>query len=139
MSQVQVIYPYLLGSTWVFDDEKTRLKAEAFVYGMTEIVTRLVAHADIADAAAGFALHFSDAPFDGSAVMMEAGEPDAGGTWYSGTVYGMPMTGWLCPALLLYYREAPRQLHVRAASLPAGINPIWDARNAETLQFMAPS
>jgi len=39
---VLTIYPYLLGQTWVFDDPRTGLKEEAFVLGMTEMISRLV-------------------------------------------------------------------------------------------------
>jgi len=27
------------------------------------------------------------------------------------------MTGWLCPALLLYFKEAPKQIYVQAKAL----------------------
>jgi len=37
------IYPYLLnGSCWVFDDERTGLKEEAFVLGMSEMISSVV-------------------------------------------------------------------------------------------------
>jgi hypothetical protein len=37
---VLTIFPYLLGQTWVFDDPRAGLKAEAFVLGMTEMISR---------------------------------------------------------------------------------------------------
>ncbi len=37
---------------------------------------------------------------------------DAGGNWYR--LEKPPMEGWLCPALFKYYREAPKELYVRA-------------------------
>jgi hypothetical protein len=40
--RVLTIYPYLLHETWVFDDARTGLKEEAFVLGMTEMISRLV-------------------------------------------------------------------------------------------------
>jgi hypothetical protein len=39
---VLTFYPYLLDGTWVFDDPRTGLKEEAFVCGMTEMISRLV-------------------------------------------------------------------------------------------------
>ena len=37
------VYPYLYEQTcWVFDDKRTGLKEEAFVLGMTEMISRLV-------------------------------------------------------------------------------------------------
>jgi hypothetical protein len=138
-SRVKVLYPYLLHSTWVFDDQATGLKEEAFVLGMTQIISRLVTEKGIDNASAGFALHFSDEPFPDGDVVMQAGAPDMGGTWYSGQVMGEQMEGWLCPALFLYFATAPDRLYVKAEPLPAGVNPIWDPKDAFTRQFMAPS
>ncbi len=46
------IYPYLLEKTcWVFDDERTGLKEEAFVLGMTEMISKLVEYKLISNAA----------------------------------------------------------------------------------------
>jgi hypothetical protein len=36
------------------------------------------------------------------------------------------MTGWPCPALQLYFDEAPPRIYVRAEKLPQGVNPIWN-------------
>jgi hypothetical protein len=64
--RVLTLYPYLLdGTCWVFDDERTGLKEEAFVLGMTEMISRAVDGKGVHDAAKGFALSFSDEPFDG--------------------------------------------------------------------------
>lgn len=124
------IYPYLLNSTWVFDDERTGLKEEAFVCGSTEIISRLVEAKGIHDAAKGFSLTFSDEPFDGAdaeVVWLRSGEPhDAtAGNWYGGEVVGQYLEGWLCPALGLYFDAAPERLFVRADPLPAGVDPVW--------------
>ena len=35
------------------------------------------------------------------------------------------MVGWLCPALFLYFAEAPKKIFAKAEPLPAGIDPIW--------------
>ena len=61
---VLTIYPYLLRGTWVFDDERTHLKEEAFVLGMTEMITRITTTKEIPEAAKGFALSFTREPFD---------------------------------------------------------------------------
>ena len=69
--RVLTLYPYLLdGTCWVFDDERTGLKEEAFVIGMTEMISRAVDGKGIHDAAKGFALSFSDEPFDGHDVEL---------------------------------------------------------------------
>lgn len=126
-----VLYPYLLDQgLWVFDDERTGLKQEAFVLGASEMITRLIEAKGIPIAEKSFSLTFSDEPFDGHDVELQwvrADEPEAGllGNWYSGTVAGENMECWLCPALLLYFENPPEKLFVRADPLPKGVDPIW--------------
>jgi hypothetical protein len=121
------LYPYqLFGACWVFDDERTGLKEEAFVRGMTEMISRMVAAKAIPRATRGFAMTFADRPFADHDVELAWVRPEpGGGNWYRGTVVGQPMEGWLCPALLLYFREPPPRIFVRCDPLPQGINPIW--------------
>lgn len=126
----KTIFPYLLGSTWVFDDPTTGLKAEAFVMGMSEMISAVVKAKAVANAETGFALSFSDQLFDGADAelhWLRADDPDEpmGGNWYRGEIAGQVMEGWLCPALLLYFDAAPARLYVRADALPEGIDPIW--------------
>jgi hypothetical protein len=47
-------------------------------------------------------------------------------------VAGRRMEGWLCPALLLYFEQAPRRIFVRCDPLQAGVAPIWNPRQGET-------
>jgi len=133
------IYPYELTSgCWVFDDERTGLKEEAFVLGMSEMISRVVEAKAIPDASRGFALSFDAVPFDRDVELhwLPPGEaarqlgsdapdiPDVG-NWYTGQVLGEKMTGWLCPALFLYFQDAPKIIYAKAEPLPAGIDPIW--------------
>lgn len=126
--RVLTLYPYLVGGDcWVFDDERTGLKEEAFVLGTSEMITRVVEAKGIPAAERGFALSFSDRPFDGYDVVRTWTRSDGGsGNWYEGEVLGLPMENWLCPALLLYFVNPPRKLYVRCDPLPAGVNPIWE-------------
>jgi hypothetical protein len=136
------IYPYLLENTcWVFDDERTGLKEEAFVLGMTEMISRLVETKSIPKASKGFSLSFAAEPFghdvelswiSPKAVADEfecslAKLPDVG-NWYRGVVSGEEMVGWLCPALFCYFNEAPKKIYAKAEPLPAGVDPIWHVR-----------
>ena len=133
------IYPYLLdGACWVFDDERHGLKEEAFVLGLSEIIARVVAEKPVAEAARVFSLTFGpDAtdhdvqlhwipPAEAAAARSYALDwlPHAG-NWYRGSIYGQDMVGWLCPALFLYFPEAPRTIYAKAEPLPAGFDPIW--------------
>lgn len=139
------LYPYLIfqgkndaEGTWVFDDPAKELKAEAFVLGMSEMITRIVAAKRIPEAIDGFALTFGDEPMVDADVELhwtsqgEINFEHEGkkfhvliGNWYEGIVAGEPMEGWLCPALLKYFPEAPAHIYAKAAPLPAGVDPIW--------------
>ncbi len=138
------IYPYLLGGTWVFDDERAGLKEEAFVCGASEMITRVVEQKNLGNAAAGFSLTFSDQPpgdFDVELQWVRKGDmPILPGNWYRGVVAGQEMECWLCPALELYFSAAPQRLFVRADPLPAGIDPIWhvDPQDACARRFVSP-
>jgi len=133
------IYPYLFDATcWVFDDEKAGLKEEAFVLGMSEMITRVVEIKKIPAASRGFAMIFGAAPFDhdveldwvpaADVAQLSNGQitalPDVG-NWYRANVYGQEMLGWLCPALFCYFPEAPKKIFVKVEPLPAGVDPIW--------------
>ena len=125
-----VIYPYQISEIWVFDDERTGLKQEAFVCGMSEMISALIKSKTISDAVLGFSLTFSDQPFDGHDVELKwlrADQPESlmPGNWYSGVIAGELMEGWLCPAIFCFFHLAPSRLFVKADPLPAGIDPIW--------------
>src|SRR5688572_27378800 len=107
------IHPYLMpASCWVFDDQRTGLKEEAFVLGMREMISRVVEVKKLPFASSGFELVFDAAPFDhdvelnwipANSTSQSVAEHCAGGNWYEADVFGHSMTGWLCPALLLYF------------------------------------
>ena len=60
MPTTMTIYPYLFeNSCWVFDDERTGLKEEAFVLGMTEMISRLVEYKLLPKASKGFSMTFA--------------------------------------------------------------------------------
>lgn len=134
------LFPYLLGSTWVFDDERTGLKEEAFVLGMSEMISRMIEQKDIPRAAQGFTMTFSDQCFDGYDVELvwlrsddtqvvpgaDGSASQYWGNWYKGEVADLEMEGWLCPALGLYFSAAPKRIFVRVEPLHAGVDPIWE-------------
>lgn len=120
------LYPYWHDGCWVFDDDRTGLKEEAFVLGVTDMITRMVASKGIPEATRGFALTFAAEPFAGHDAELRWTRPDPlGGNWYAGEIVGLRMEGWLCPALLLYFRDPPPRIFVRCDPLPRGVNPIW--------------
>jgi hypothetical protein len=138
------IYPYRQDNkTWVFDDENTGLKAEPFVSGSSDAISRLVAFKGIPNAATGFSLAFSDEAFEGFDAELNwirADDADAlmPGNWYRGDIGGIVLEGWLCPALLLWFPDAPPRLFIKADPLPVGVDPIWhvDADDPRQRRFM---
>jgi hypothetical protein len=136
---ISIIFPYLLGNTWVFDDPRTGLKEEAFVLGMSEMIARLVEVKGIPQAVTGFTLQFAPETFEGADAELtwhRSGDPEVlpgkdgsasqnFGNWYRGNIAGQEMEGWLCPALGLYFKTAPAHIFVKAESLPPGVDPIW--------------
>jgi hypothetical protein len=149
------IYPYLYeNACWVFDDERVRLKEEAFVLGTSEIIARVVEAKAITDAVKGFALTFGAEPFDHDVELNWIAPADAAearhyaadwlprvGNWYRGMIFGQDMIGWLCPALFLYFAEAPKNIYAKAEPLPAGVDPIWHIDKGDPLArwFVSPA
>lgn len=90
----------------------TGLKREPFVAGIPTMIDHLVR--DIAGATNGFRMLFSTQEFPGYQQRLTWVRPQGGGNVYR--VEDPPMEGWLCPALFRYYREAPKELYVKAES-----------------------
>jgi len=109
-NSLMVIVPYKYGGTWVFDDFSTGLRREPFVAGVPEMIDYLVC--DLPDATNGFRMLFSTQPFPGHQKRLTWVRPEGGGNFYR--MHEPDMEGWLCPALFRYYREAPKQLYVKA-------------------------
>jgi hypothetical protein len=110
---IHVIVPYRHASTWVFDDPRVGLAQEPFVSGIPEMIDALVAK--ISNADKGFRLLFSCSRFPGYHVKLEKLREEYEGIWYRWTERNAE--GWLCPALLLYFSEAPPLLYVKAEAL----------------------
>jgi len=112
-NQIQIISPYWLHGTWVFNDDRVGLVQEPFVSGVPELIDDLVA--DISDARQGFRLLFSAAPFPGFQRKLTWVREEMGGNWYRADQ--PPSEGWLCPALFRYFEAAPTELFVKAEAL----------------------
>ena len=112
-NQIQVIAPYWMHGTWVFDDESTGLVQEPFVSGVPEMIDDLVQ--DIPNARGGFRLLFSANPFPGYQQKLEWVREEMVGNWYR--VSQPAMEGWLCPALFKYFDDAPAELFVKAEAV----------------------
>jgi hypothetical protein len=109
MNAINVITPYKHHGMWVFDDPRVGLVQEPFVAGADTMIDRVVA--DIPDAEHGFTMIFSSTPFPGHQYRLDWRREESGGNVYYAEQLGLE--GWLCPALLKYFTEAPKQLYVQ--------------------------
>lgn len=117
MNAINVISPYKHLGMWVFDDQRVGLSQEPFVSGADTMIDRIVA--DIPNAEAGFAMIFSGSPFPGHQFRLEWRRADGSGNWYYAPQ--LDMEGWLCPALLRYFDQAPKEIYVQIKGLPARV------------------
>jgi len=112
---INVIRPFKWNGMWVFDDERVGLDKEPFVAGADTMIDVAIERKGIQGADDGFLLVFSEHAFPSA---------DAQVSWVraqgSGNVYEWQldredeesvMEGWLCPALNLYYPDAPKRLY----------------------------
>jgi hypothetical protein len=109
-NSIVVLMPYRHAGTWVFDDPTLGLRKEPFVAGIPEMIDEMVK--DIPDADNGFRLLFSAKPFPAYTHKLTWRRGDNAGNWYY--CEELDKEGWLCPALLKYYREAPREIYAKA-------------------------
>jgi hypothetical protein len=116
-NSIFVIKPYKWNGMWVFDDERVGLDKEPFVAGADTMIDTAVQLKGIPKAEDGFLLVFSARPFPDTDFEVEWVRGDSGGNVYKGRfeIEGevQEMEGWLCPALSLYFPEAPKKLYVQ--------------------------
>ncbi len=105
-----VIAPYKHAGTWVFDDPGRGLKQEPFVAGIPQMIDKLVA--GISNADQGFRLTFAAQEFPGYTHKLEWKRQDISGNWYYSPQFDAE--GWLCPALLKFFKAAPPEIYVKA-------------------------
>lgn len=109
---MQEIYPYWNGYTWVFDDERVLLVAEPFVLGTDILITNALKRLGILkEAKKGFRLSSSSQAFPGFESELIFKLHESGEAYYK-EVNTMEVA-WLCPALFLYYKEAPKAIFAR--------------------------
>ena len=115
MNSIMVINPYRYGDMWVFDDDQVGLVREPFVAGADKMIDRMVV--TIPNAESGFSLLFSAQPFPGYQIKLDWQRPEYGGNWYYSAE--LDMEGWLCPALLKYFDEAPKAFYAQFKEIEA--------------------
>ena len=108
-NSIFVIKPYKWQGMWVFDDPSVGLVREPFVGGADTMIDVATAHLPRADR--GFLAVFSASCFPDAQIVLEWVREEGGGNVYRWAAKGME--GWLCPALLRYFSEAPAKLYVQ--------------------------
>lgn len=117
---------------WMFDDPAVGLKRELFIAGIDKILDMMTE--EIPNAEDGFRLVFSADPFPGFNTSLKWIEKDttawipktkafarvfipfkSRGDWYLHEETGVE--GWLCPALLKYFDEAPKTIYVKLEAI----------------------
>lgn len=111
MNAIQVIYPYKHEGLWVFDDERTGLDKEPFIAGADTFIDLALASKGVTDADRGFRAVFSSGEFPGYEFKLTWVREGDGGNWYRSDDFDTE--GWLCPALLLYFESAPKEIFTR--------------------------
>lgn len=109
-NSILVIMSYKHAGTWVFDDSARGLKQEPFVAGIPQLIDKLVG--DIPNADQGFRLTFSAREFPGFMHKLVWKRKDKSGNWYYSPEF--QAEGWLCPALFKYFKDAPREIYIKA-------------------------
>jgi hypothetical protein len=112
MNVINVIAPYRYLDMWVFDDPRVGLEAEPFVGGADLMIDEITSH--IPNAAGGFIMVFSQAPFPDHQFRLEWRKEDRGGNVYYSQA--LDLEGWLCPALLRYFEDKPTEIYVQVKS-----------------------
>tara|TARA_B100000131_G_scaffold323266_2_gene381185 strand:- start:14084 stop:14635 length:552 start_codon:yes stop_codon:yes gene_type:complete len=121
-NQINVIKPYKYHGQWVFDDPSVDLEREAFVAGADTLLDMLTHK--IPDAEDGVLVLFSGSPFPDYQVHLHWDCEEMGGNVYQ--TIGDKQVGshelWLCPALLKYYQQAPKDIYLQVK--PVGGEPL---------------
>lgn len=105
---IRVIYPYWHNGSLVFDDAAVGLAREPFVAGADTALGALASQ--IPGCEERFTLNFSDQPFPGYQTRAQWLHAEGNGNWYEFVDSGVK--GWLCPALLKYFDEAPQNIFI---------------------------
>ena len=114
---INVIKPYKWNGMWVFDDERVDLDKEPFVAGADTMIDTAIEMKGIQNADEGFLLVFSVYPFPDADFEITWDREESAGNVYKWRFENngeeIVMEGWLCPALNLYYPEAPKKLYLQ--------------------------
>jgi len=104
-NSIYTIFPYKEGGQWVFDDESVGLHKEAFVAGADTLLDVLTGDGDRCTVV------FSESSFPDHQLELTLKHTDETGSVYFSHKHQHEL--WLCPALFLYYSEAPKKIFLK--------------------------
>ena len=107
MNTINFIEPYKIGKSWVFDDERTGLIQEPFVAGADTLLEIL------SKGKKKIKLLFSETYFPETYKLDWQSEEV--GNWYFCKQLNHKL--WLCPALLKYFKTAPKTIFFKVEEL----------------------
>lgn len=107
MNTLNTIVIYRHAGTWVFDDDRYALVREPFVAGMPEIIDHHAKEA-FGEIPRKIRVTFASQPFPTSTLILERLYREHNGAWYIDKA--TDRKGWLCPALLHYFKKPPKTL-----------------------------
>ena len=103
-----IIQPYKALGTWVFDDENRHLLREPFVLGVPEMIDQQLSKKGIASDRFNLVFTAGILP-DADAVLVKENDLSEG-AWYN--LKNTTHHGWLCPALMKYFDDAPETISI---------------------------
>lgn len=106
MNQINTIEIYRYANTWAFTDAAVDLKHEPFVAGIPEIIDFAVGKS-----CEQATITFSKKYFPGANITLTKLKNANGGAHYK--QHSADMEGWLCPALMKYFRRPPKNIYVQ--------------------------
>lgn len=108
-NSIYIIEPYRKYGTWIFDDSVRNLVEEPFVFGMPQIIDRIVN--DDRCQRCRFTFSETELPEYDLVLNKMKGKPDIIGAWYESAQ--LKMSGWLCPVLGLYFKTPPDNIYIK--------------------------
>lgn len=109
-NQVNILYPYRYKGGWVFDDSDTGLYREAFVLGTDTIISTLVGKRKKFKVIISHSYIPNETSCLKKVVVKDKNGVKSEG-WYKDQ--STNMVGWLCPAVLKYFRTYPKEIHFK--------------------------
>jgi len=112
-NSIYIIEPYRKYGTWVFDDDKRGLVEEPFVFGMPAIINKVVNDNECHQCR--FIFSDTEIPEYDLVLNKMKDKPDIIGAWYESSQ--LKMSGWLCPALGLYFKTPPESIYIKVEKI----------------------